>query len=263
MATFTSMAAPAAAMNSGEPAPPPPTPSNRIGDDEASSASISCFLQNLHLMRPSTPQLSLPSRLSRCVASSPSDLISLLKPQSDLLLSAATNQGLFHLADHGVAASLAASAVSEAYPLLSSSPTLADLGFGEDEEGDDDLVFDVLSERLGAIPAVAELAKSMEKVGVKVVEMLAASGGLAEDPFRTGKLRARCLIWVSGHKSAGDEGEEAEDSWEMMSGRKRYPYVVGLQYEMKGRGPWWVLDDSGNGKGWRPELTRCLLLWVT
>lgn len=88
-----------------------------------------------------------------------------------------------------------------------------------------------------------EYAKGLERVGLEVVEMLSSiAGGFPKSPFR--QRRARCLMWVSVCSSSG-EGEERVEAG-MMKRSKCYPYVIGLQYEMKDwREPSWVIGDSG------------------
>lgn len=71
--------------------------------------------------------------------------------------------------------------------------------------------------------------------------MLVDSCGLAENPFLEGRLRPRCLVWISS------------SPFEPMDEMKSYPYVVCLQYQVKRS--YRVLDgDSG---AWIPvKLTR-------
>ncbi|PKA60274.1 1-aminocyclopropane-1-carboxylate oxidase 3 [Apostasia shenzhenica] len=253
MATSSSTAA----SHGGAPAPPPPTPSSQITAGDSSADTISrCFQRLLNL---SPPTLSFPSRFSRSRFLPPNPpVVSLLHPQTDLLLAAASDLGLFHLTDHGVPVALPSSASIECGPILRSAPNLAALGFNEDDDDDDDddadKVFDLGSERLNSSPAVAELGEELERVGMEVVKLLVAAGGLSEDPFSTGKARTRCLVWFSENGNAGRK-EELEE------GRRRFPYVVGLQYEMKeASGPWWVLGESGE---WSPVTRRADSVLVT
>lgn len=198
---------------------------------------------------------SLPPRFAKKTSSSPRPpLISLIKPRHDLLLSAASDIGFFHLTDHGIASDLFNRAIQESASLFQSehaSNIHSALGFSHDDEdeennGDDGgLVFDTCSTELDAFPDVKEYAKKLGRVGLEVVEMILSTAGL-ENPFQSGNLKPKCLMWVSSVAAALDavndsvikeEEEEAE-----MEKRKMYPYVVSLQYEMKASS---VMADSG------------------
>ncbi|KAG1338024.1 flavanone 3-dioxygenase 2 [Cocos nucifera] len=262
------------------PAPPPPTPSNQQASKSLSSDADAAFSRFLHQLR-ITPSLSSSSfsRYSRLSPiSSPSSshplhpsppLISLLEPLPDLL-SAATDLGFFHLADHGLPSHLPASALLESqsllhYPTIPTTNT-SSLGFNHEDDDDGDesddkdpiFVFEPNWNGLESFPSLVEYAKELERVGLEVVQMLSKiPGGFPESPFR--ERKARCLMWVSVCSSTA-EGEEGMEVGTMRRS-KGYPYVVGLQYEMKEwREPSWVLGDAAE---WIPVEPRADSILVT
>lgn len=223
----------AAVYDAAAPAPPPPTPS--------AAPHISDPLSQLFLRLP--PALSLASRLrpsttSVSAATTP-PLVSLPSP-SGHLLSAAAQVGFFRLPHH-YRRQLPA-AVLEAESILLRRPDFSlSWPFGFDDNDADDVdaaatsfCFDVASPPDG-VGALKELANSLEKVGVEVVEALTA-GLRQQNPFKD-RSRRSCMVWVSSsdqgggmEEGGGDEGE----GWGSCSGRL-YPYVVGVHCQMGGR----------------------------
>ncbi|XP_072954357.1 uncharacterized protein [Typha angustifolia] len=225
------------------PSPPPPTPSNH--SFPSNPDDLSRFLHQLLISPP-------PLLLSRPPRSHPPPqppLISLLDANLDLLLSAASSLGFFHLSDHGIPSHLHDSALRESQTLISSSPRdVSALGFGhldDDEEEEPDgrdpiIVLDADDDSAGDL-RLLEYARRLKKVGLELLGLL-----FGENPFGEGKRKAKCLMWVSSRATAppsysgGGIGEEGK-----VRIGKGYPYVIGLQYEGKGREPSWVMGDSG------------------
>lgn len=183
-------------------------------------------------------------------------------PESDLL-SAASDFGFFHLAGHGVDGDLAASALDESESLFCSHSisvnNMASIGFHNEDfdDGDGDsidrgkrdrvLVLDASGngegDVLSSLPALREFGECLQKVGFAVVEMLSSmEGGFCGNPLQKENYKPRCLLWVSSHgKDTNTAGFDRR-----MAKNKCYPYVVGLQYEMRRwRKPYGAIADSG------------------
>ncbi|XP_051138311.1 2-oxoglutarate-dependent dioxygenase DAO [Andrographis paniculata] len=223
-------------------AAPPPTPSAQPNLSAPPSTASSDLLSHLLLRLP--PSLSLSRRPSSAVAAAAETatppVVSLSSLNSSLL-SAATQFGFFHLADHRIPAGLPSSAASSAGALFDlpdhrkKSLFPANWPLGHDT-GDDDGAAEsfCLDGTAGAAESAEELsmgplrefAAEMEKIGLTVAEALAAAAGF-ESPPEGEKLCP--LMWISGGSSR--------------PGRV-YPYVVGLHYQMQRRNQL-LLSDSG------------------
>lgn len=78
------------------------------------------------------------------------------------------------------------------------------------------------------LTSLREFTQEMEKVGLEIIEAMSCALGF-DNP-----TRICSLMWVS---------EETPGNKQVMSG-KMYPYVVGLQYQLKGQKSM-MLSDSG------------------
>lgn len=243
MATTSAAGRLPAAYDSAAPGPPPPTPSAAPHRHVPHSSDP---LSHLFLRLPPTLSLSLasllrPSTASISDAAAPTTppLVSLSSP-SGHLLSAAAQLGFFHLQHrhHHLPA-----AVLEAESILLRRPDFSlSWPFGFDDNDADDLdaasfCFDAAAPPNdgGVGSALTELASSLEKVGLEVVEALTA-GLRVENPFRDPSRRS-CMVWVSSDHGGGMEGGGGGDEgegWGSCSGRL-YPYVVGVHCQMGGR----------------------------
>lgn len=224
----------AAVYDAATPAPPPPTPS--------AAPHTSDPLSQLFLRFP--PALSLTSRLrpstTSVSAATMPPLVSLPSP-SRHLLSAAAQLGFFCLPHHHRRHLPAA--VLEAESILLRRPDFSlSWPFGFDDNDADDVdaaatsfCFDAASPPDG-VGALKELANSLEKVGIDVVEALTA-GLRLHNPFRD-RSRRSCMVWVSSSSDQGagmEEGGGGEgEGWGSCSGQL-YPYVVGVHCQMGGR----------------------------
>ncbi|ONK77050.1 uncharacterized protein A4U43_C02F2580 [Asparagus officinalis] len=233
------MASSTSSQQSNSPAPPPPTPSNQsISKPFSIDADVvlSRFLNQL-VLNQKTPSLSsLPPRFAKKSSPPPPLVISLVDPQHDLLLTAVSDIGFFHLTNHGISSDLFSRAIQESESLLRSRrsfSTHSPLGFIHHDQ--DVLVFDTSSSELDAFQCVSDYTKKLERVGLEVVELILSSSGL-ENPFHKGDIEPKCLVWFSSDTIDTDisviKEEEEEEGGEIEKG-KCYPFVVSLQYEMK------------------------------
>lgn len=244
------------------PSPPPPTPSNHTLSNSVPSGADASFSRLLHqLLVP--PALSQPSPPRRSLIELYPPVVPFDQaPESDLL-SAASDFGFFHLAGHGVDGDLAASALDESESLFCSHSisvnNMTSIGFHNEDfdDGDGDsidrggrdrvLVLDASGngegDVLSSLPALREFGECLQKVGFAVVEMLSSmEGGFCGNPLQKENYKPRCLLWVSSHgKDTNTAGFDRQ-----MAKNKCYPYVVGLQYEMRRwRKPYGAIADSG------------------
>lgn len=85
-----------------------------------------------------------------------------------------------------------------------------------------------------SLTSLREFTAEMEKLGLEVVETLSGAYGFA-NPARQDTTQVCSLMWISQGSTGSTEPE--------MSGRM-YPYVVGLQYQIRPQ-KCSVLTDSG------------------
>ncbi|KAK1571327.1 hypothetical protein Q3G72_015164 [Acer saccharum] len=228
----------------GTTAAPPPTPSALSTNSQSTTAATADALSRLLHRLP--PTLSLPTRrspASSATTSPPLPLISLSDPNpNDRLLSSASQLGFFQLTDHDISSQLAQSAELESLSLFalekdkkeSYFPKNWPLGHevDEEDEGGDvngesfclDSSCSTESTELN-LTSLREFTRAMEKVGMKMVEMLASAVGF-ENPIGEDPTRICSLMWVSQglHDMDGDKP--------VLSGGF-YPYVVALQYQIR------------------------------
>ncbi|GKV28276.1 hypothetical protein SLEP1_g37354 [Rubroshorea leprosula] len=227
---------------------PPPTPSTQPNHHLASSAAtadaLSCLLHRL------PPALSLPTRRSPSTPSLPA--ISLSEPKlTDLILSSASQLGFFQLCNHDIPSQLAASAETESLSLFkltldqkeSNFPKNWPLGFDVDDEDDRNgggcqsfcldascLTESSMDLKLGSLLA---FTRALEKLGLKIIDLLANAVGF-ENPVGEDTTKFSSLMWLS-------KGQGYDET--VMPGGF-YPYVVGLQYQIRCR-KYSLLGDSG------------------
>lgn len=197
----------------GATAAPPPTPSTISSTHlTTSSAAADALSRLLHRL---PPTLSLPVRSTRSIsATSLLPLISLTdqKP-NDNLLSPSSLPGYFQLTDHNISSQLAQSAKSEALTLFelerdqkeSCFPKNWPLGYEADEDDDVeesgesfclDSACSTESTELG-LTSLCELTRAIEKVGLKVIQMLASSAQF-ENPLADDDPTRFCsLMWIT------------------------------------------------------------------
>ncbi|KAH7672605.1 Gibberellin 2-beta-dioxygenase protein [Dioscorea alata] len=224
---------------------PPPTPSNHHDHhdhhDSFSTSTQLSFILNQILIPPLKPILSSPS-------------ISFLLPNHKTklsLLSTVTRHPFFHLKDLHIhiPSHLPPSSLLESKSLLPSK-NFSSLCFNKDEDDDDEddetktlLVLEPTSIDTNTLPSLHEFIQCLQKVAMEVLGML-FDGMLDHE----GAPTLRFLIWISKSKEKKDELEMDMVQMEMERRRniKCYPYVMCMQYEMRGRGrSSWVVGDSG------------------
>lgn len=232
-------------MDARTTAAPPPTPSTQQNNYHPTSAAAADVLSRLLHRLP--PTLSLPTRRSPSATSPP--VISLADRKIvDLLLTASSQLGFFQLTGHDIASQLASSSESEASSLFELDRDKKESYFTRDWpvgfEGDDDgngesfwLDSDCLagSEDVGLV-SIRELTRALEKLGLEVVEMLANAMGF-ENPFKKDPTRFCSLMWVN-------EDMHGEDIDKSLFPSGFYPYVIGLQYQLRSQ-KCSLLADSG------------------
>ncbi|GMP23445.1 hypothetical protein CsSME_00001042 [Camellia sinensis var. sinensis] len=235
----------------GTTAAPPPTPSTQPNPFPSSAPSADVLSRLLHRL---PPTLSLPTRLSpppTTITTTTSPPLISLSPQNPTLLtdllSASCQFGFFHLTNHSISPQLARSAESDSLSLFTLSndqkqihfPKNWPLGFDCDDNEDDDgtssdsFCFDSVcspeSTEL-SLSSLREFTREMEKVGLEVVEALSCAVGF-ENPVREDPTRVCSLMWIS-------EGSPGNTTVRF------YPYVVGLEYQIRCR-KYSLLADSG------------------
>ncbi|KAK0587552.1 hypothetical protein LWI29_024747 [Acer saccharum] len=195
---------------------------------------------------PPSHSLSLPTRrspASSATTSPPPPLISLSDPNpKDRLLSSASQLGFFQLTDHDISSQLAQSAELESLSLFalekdkkeSYFPKNWPLGHEADEEDGDR---DVNSESFCLdsscstestelnLNSLREFTRAMEKVGMKMVEMLASAVGF-ENPIGVDLTWICSLMCVS-------QGLHDMDGDKLVLSGGFYPYIVALQYQIR------------------------------
>ncbi|CAL1374745.1 unnamed protein product [Linum trigynum] len=258
-------------------AAPPPTPSaqpNHSHNHHHLTTSASMAADTLsRLLTRLPPSLSLPARLRPSPLSSAAapfvapptspPLITLTNPNaSELVLSAASDHGFFQLAGHGIAPQLAESAESESLALFElpddrkemQFPRNWPLGFEADEEdgnGESFWLDDSATTELTSLSSLRELTHALERVGLEVVEMLARGVGF-ENPFKEDPTRF-CSVMVLSESETTSGGETP-------SGGGFYPYVVGLQYQIRSQKRFLL---PGSGSEWVAVLPEVESVLVT
>ncbi|PRQ59460.1 putative aminocyclopropanecarboxylate oxidase [Rosa chinensis] len=241
-------------MHGGATSAPPPTPSTQQSDKPMSTSAAADALSSMLHRLP--PTLSLPTRRAQPATCPPVPVVSLSQARSNPSLFS-SKLGFFQLTDHSIPPQLADSAESEALSLFDLSrekkeacfPRNWPVGFEEGDEVDDDDV-DGLGESFCldescytesaelSLASLSEFSRALEKVGLEVTELLCRSVGF-ESPLGKGDpspTRVCSMMWVA-------EGLSGK-SKTPVAGRF-YPYVVGLQYQIRGGQKYSLLADSG------------------
>ncbi|CAI0416026.1 unnamed protein product [Linum tenue] len=209
------------------------------------------------------PSLSLPAPAA--APPIPPPIITLSDSNAtELVLSAASEHGFFQLAGHGIAPRLADSAESESLALFElpddrkemQFPRNWPLGFEPEEEdrnGESFWLDDSATTELTSLSSLRELTHALEKVGLEVVEMLARGVGF-ENPFKGGEDPTRlCSVMVLSESETTSGGETP-------SGGGFYPYVVGLQYQIRRQKKYLL---PGSGSDWVTVLPEVESVLVT
>ncbi|XP_030487947.2 gibberellin 2-beta-dioxygenase 1 [Cannabis sativa] len=243
---------------------PPPTPStqpnNLLSTNEGAGADADALSRLLHRLPPS---LALPTRrrvglqaatcppvISFTDRTDDNDSVGNNSIMEDLL-SSASQLGFFQLSNHSISSELAKSAELEALSLFDLPREKKEslfrkdwpLGYEgeEDEEGDGLAESFCLDESCAAesselrLVSLSELTRALGKVGLRIVELLSGSVGFDNPLGKDGPDRFCTLMWISSESSPGNE---------MMTSGGFYPYIVGLQYQIRG-GKSSLLADSG------------------
>ncbi|KFK38498.1 hypothetical protein AALP_AA3G121000 [Arabis alpina] len=235
-------------IHGGATAAPPPTPSctHPNTKSETPADALSLLFHRL------PPNLSLPNRRSSTVASLPT--VSLSAGSNDDLISAATNFGYFQLSDTIITSELAKAAESDSLSLLelseekkeSSFPKNWPLGYEADAETPSLCLDGDCSTGL-ELSSLGEFTRSLEKVGLKTVDMLANALGF-KNPFENDSTRFNTLMWLNQ--------DVPNDKPEITNGF--YPFVVCLQYQIREQ-KYCLLTESG----WVSVLPRVDSVLVT
>ncbi|KAH7537571.1 hypothetical protein FEM48_Zijuj03G0107100 [Ziziphus jujuba var. spinosa] len=237
---------------------PPPTPSAQPGNLLSTSDAadtLSRFLNRL------TPTLSLPSRRSQSqtISTTSPPIISFSDRTAsgvlDELCSSSSQLGFFQLTNHCVPSELANSAESEALSIFnlprdqkeSCFPKNWPLGYDGENDEDDDEEGDGLGESFCldascssesaelsfSLDHLCEFTRAMEKLGLEIIECLSSSVGF-ENPLGKDPTRFRSFMWIS----------EGLPGNKLVIPGEYYPYVVGLQYQIRSQ-KYSLLADSG------------------
>lgn len=219
----------------GATAAPPPTPSySHLNTTSKSETAVDALSSLFHRL---PPLLSLPNRrfsnAASSIASLPMVSLSAGDRQSwDDLITAVTGFGYFQLtnddSDIVIPSGLAEAAESDSLSLLelseetkeSSFPKNWPLGYEADTETPSfclDVDCSTESSEL-KLSSLREFTRTLEKVGLKTVEMLASALGFGYDP-----TRFNTLMWLN-QGVLNDEPEITNGS---------YPFVVCLQYQIR------------------------------
>ncbi|KAL5975020.1 hypothetical protein ACLOJK_031696 [Asimina triloba] len=239
---------------------PPSTPSNHHHHRFAPSDTdtFSRLLHN-HLHPPAL--LSLPSRFrpktntNTTTTNSPSPPPSLptvaFGPNLSQSLSSASVPAFFQLTHHPIPPHLPKSAELQSLSLFHDpNSTHArshldtwPLGFEDDDEAPPSFRFDPAppSSSSPSLSSLKELAEALEKVGIEVVEALSRAVGF-DSPMQEKGSRACSMMWVSLSSSSSSH-EDGNGGGGLDPGRV-YPYVVGLEYQIRRR-KYSLLADSG------------------
>jgi hypothetical protein len=202
------------------PSPPPPTPCNHSLSTGETDAFLSHLLTRLSLPPPTlAPVLALRSKQKNL---SIPPVISLHEPNKQLILSAATELGFFHVSDHGIPSHLHETYIQNYRSNIVVSDT-TDLGCAELDTGGHIHMFEPDNGD--------EFARELERVGLKVLEFLFEERGLG-----TETRCSMCVFPNNMEKSLMEkESEECLRSC-----------LVQLTYEGRGKKvPTAVVDDAG------------------
>ena len=235
----------------GATAAPPPTPSAQPNIPLSTSDAADALSILLH--RLPSPTLTLPTRRSPPATCPPT--LSLNNSATaptllDDLLSASSQLGFFQLTDHSLPSQLARSAESDSLALFdlprdkkeSSFPKNWPFGYEADDEDDDeergesfrlDSSCSTESTELASLDSLREFTLAMEKLGVRIVELLCSAVGF-ENPIKDDPTRFCSLMWIT---------EGVPGNKPVLSGGF-YPYIVGLQYQIRCQ-KYSLLADSG------------------
>ncbi|XP_004240932.1 1-aminocyclopropane-1-carboxylate oxidase [Solanum lycopersicum] len=229
---------------------PPPTPSAHSNHNLLSTSEAADSLSRLLHRIPPTLSLSFPGRRQSPPPTTVSPhLISLSDAKSILhsnLLFAAKQHGFFQLTQHSISSHLAQSAESESASIFNDEKQLCfpknwPLGFDNDEDDDDDVVsgrsicLDESSSMELGFSSIHEFTSQMEKLGLELIEELACAVGF-ENPVREDRTRLCSLMWIS-------DTESGSNNMPLSPGRI-YPYVVGLNYQIRCRKYSMLADSS-------------------
>ncbi|KAG2318025.1 hypothetical protein Bca4012_069000 [Brassica carinata] len=232
-------------INGGATAAPPPTPSCAHPNTTAKSESTADALSRLFNRLP--PNLSLPNRRSSVLSSTAASLptVTFSTESRDELVSAATEFGYFQLADSDtiIPSGLAEAAESEALSLLELSeeeketkfPKNWPLGYEADAETPSCCLDADCTTESGELKlsSLCEFTRSLEKVGLKTVEMLASAFGF-KNPFGYDSARFSTLMWLN--QDVPDDKPAITNGF--------YPFVVCLQYQIREQ-KYSLLSESG------------------
>lgn len=241
------------------PSAPPPTPSSHSHLISSSAPAIENLSQLFNRLPPNL-SLSLPKRRPSHI-SPISPVISL--PDLSLSFSRAFELGFFQLTDHNISSQLAKLAETDSLSLFHLSrekkyhhfPQNWPLGYEDDIEEDvktsesfcfDSSCYDELAEL--KLESLREFTQEMEKVGLEIIEAMSCAIGF-DNPTREDPTRICSLMWVSEETPGNNK--------QVMSG-KMYPYVVGLQYQLRGEKSMMLADS-----GWVSVPTRVESVLVT
>ncbi|VVA97199.1 unnamed protein product [Arabis nemorensis] len=213
---------------------PPPTPScTHPNTTTTKSETAADALSRLFHRLP--PNLSLPNRRSFAVSSTAASLptVSLAAESYEDLISAATKFGYFQLTNDDdsntiIPSGLAKAAESDSLSLLelnekkkeSSFPKNWPLGYESDAEMPSfclDADCSTESSEL-KLSSLREFTRSLEKVGVKTVEMLANALGF-KNPFENDSTRFNTLMWLN-QDTPDDKPEITNGFGEMESSKE-------------------------------------------
>ena len=235
---------------------PPPTPSAQPNSLLSTADAADALSQLLHRL---PPALSLPTRRATSQPTCP-PIVSFLDQTDDnsainirdTLLSSSSQLGFFQLTNHSIAPQLANSAESEALSLFdlprenkeSYFPKNWPLGYEgeEDEDGDGLGESFCLDESCSSESAelsfvsLRELTRALEKLGLRIVELLSGSVGFENPLGKDDPTRFSTLTWISE--------DQAGKNNNTMNSAGFYPYIVGLQYQTRSR-KCSLLADSG------------------
>ncbi|PON78985.1 Non-heme dioxygenase N-terminal domain containing protein [Parasponia andersonii] len=234
---------------------PPPTPSAQPINLLSSVDAADALSRLLHRLPPalslSTRRAGSSTATSPPLVSFPDEVGSANNINLHDLLSSSSQLGFFQLANHSVPTQLANSAESEALSLFdlprekkeSYFPRNWPLGYeaeDRDEEGDGLGESFCLDSSCSAesteleLASLRELTRALEKVGLRIFGLISGSLGFENPLEKDDPARFCTLTWIS---------EDQPGKRAMTSGRF-YPYIVGLQYQIRSR-KYSMLADSG------------------
>ncbi|CAL5190163.1 unnamed protein product [Lathyrus oleraceus] len=233
-------------LHGGATSAPPPTPSNNTSNLLSSSDAADALSRLLHRL---PPNLSLPNRRSPSSSTSPPSLsFSSLTPNE--LLSSVSKSGFVQLTDHSVSSKLANSAESESLKLFDLSrdqkesffPQNWPLGYEGGDNDDDDgitesfrlaLSCSTVSDEL-KLDSLNEFARALEKVGLNIIDVLTKGLGVV-NPVEEDPTRFSSIMWISECLAGNKPGSRSGF----------YPFIIGLQYQIRCQKHSLLSDSSG------------------